>query len=144
MDIEWISNGYRMDYQSDNNPKSIRYQSEYNNKYMSENDNTTPFDPSTIIDELIVEMGMENDEPEKVKALKQAMQKQMNHVILNTASMNLEPEVIDYVMEQYSDEDEIEFLFAEIIRHSPEAQEAIIIALDEFKEQTLNAFNSFK
>ena len=111
---------------------------------MTDSDNTTPFDPSTIIDELIVEMGMKNDEPEKVKALKQAMQKQMNHVILNTASMNLEPEVIDYVMEQYSDEDEIEFLFAEIIRHSPEAQEAIIIALSEFKEQTLNAFNSFK
>ena len=111
---------------------------------MTDNDNTTPFDPRTIIDELIVEMGMENDEPEKVKALKQAMQKQMNHVILNTASMNLEPEVIDYVMEQYGDEDEIEFLFAEIIRHSPEAQEAIAIALDEFKEQTLHAFNKFK
>ena len=111
---------------------------------MTDSDNTTPFDPSVIIDELIVEMGMENDEPEKVKALKQAMQKQMNHVILNTASMNLEPEVIDYVMNVYGEhEDEPEFLFAEIIRHSPEAQEAIIIALNEFKEETLKAFSDF-
>lgn len=112
---------------------------------MKDNNNTTPFDPSAIIDDLIKKMGMENDEPEKVKALKQAMQKQMNHVILNTASMNLEPEVIDYVMNVYGEhEDEPEFLFAEIIRHSPEAQEAIIIALDEFQEHILSAFNSFK
>jgi len=111
---------------------------------MAEDNKTTPFDPSTIIDDLIKAMGMEKEDPAKVKALKEDMQKQMNHVILNTASMNLEPAVIDYVLRQYDEEKEIEFLFAEIIRHSPEAQEAIVIALEEFKEQTLEAFNEFK
>ncbi|MBN2087920.1 hypothetical protein JW758_06265 [Candidatus Peregrinibacteria bacterium] len=110
---------------------------------MTDSNSTTPFDPRTIIDDLMKEMGMENEDSDKVKELKEAMQKQMNDVILNTASMNLEPEIIDYVMEKSDDDDDIEFVFAEIIKHSPEAQEAIIIALYEFKEETLGAFKRF-
>ena len=102
----------------------------------------TTFDPDEIINLLIEEMGMKDEDPEKVSALKQAMEQQMYHVILSTAAMHVEPAVIDGVLKEFANEESPELLFAELIRHSPASQEAILEALNDFYDETIDAFKT--
>ena len=111
---------------------------------MDGDDLQNTFDPKGFIDSLIAEMGMHDAPPEKLDELKSGIEQQMNHIILNTASTNLDPEATDYVLERYKDVENPTQLFIQIIRHNPDAQLAILDALDEFKEQTLSAFKRLK
>ena len=104
----------------------------------------TTFDPKQFIDSLIEEMGMQNEAPEKVEALKKNIEEQMNHIVLSTASLNLDPEIMDYVLEEYKDEEDIGFLLSKIIEYSAHTQLAILDALDEFREETLMVYNRIK
>jgi hypothetical protein len=111
---------------------------------MNKTNSDNTFDPKGFIDSLIAEMGMQDAPSEKLSELKSGIEQQMTHVILNTASMNLDPEALDYVMETYKDIENPLQLFIQIIKYNPSAQLAILDALDEFREQTLEAFNKFR
>jgi len=100
----------------------------------------TGFDPDEFIDSIIQEMGMGNEDPEKLEELKMHLETQMDFVIMNTASLYIEPDVIDGIMQRYPDINDTSFLFAEMVKASDKTQWAIITALDEFREETLNAY----
>jgi hypothetical protein len=111
---------------------------------MNEEDTQNTFNPQEFINSLIAEMGLQDEEPEKVEQLKNGIEKQMTDIILNTASLNLDPEVMDYVTERYMDvENPLQF-FIQLIKHDFGAQIAVLDALDKFKEQTLSVFNRLK
>ncbi len=104
----------------------------------------TKFDPKQFIDSLIEEMGMQNEAPEKVEELKKNIEAQMNHIIMNTASLYIEPEIVDYVLGEYKDEEDIGILLSQIIKHSAHTQLAILDALDDFREEALMVYNRIK
>ena len=104
----------------------------------------TTFDPKQFIDSLIEEMGMQNEAPEKVEELKKNIEEQMNHIVLSTASLNMDPEIMDYVLEEYKDEEDIGFLLSKIIEYSAHTQLAIYDALDDFREETLMVYSRIK
>lgn len=104
----------------------------------------TKFDPKQFIDSLIEEMGMHNEAPEKIEKLKNNIEIQMAHIISNTASLYMDPEIMDYVLEEYKDEEDIGFLISKIIEYSAHTQLAILDALDDFREETLMVYNRIK
>lgn len=106
---------------------------------MNEESNTS-FDIRAYVDTLINEMGMQDTEEHKLEALKLSMYKQINYIMMNTASLYLEPEVIDYVMNEYGNTDDPFYIYSQFIKHSPLVQVAIMEELDKFAEQTIKAY----
>lgn len=111
---------------------------------MNNDTEITVFDPNEFIDSMIEEMGMEDAEPEKRMMLKEYLERQLDHAVATAASQFLNPEAIDRVVEEYRNMGNAAYLFQKCIQQSPEAQWAILSALEEFKEQTLNAYFSIK
>jgi hypothetical protein len=111
---------------------------------MFTNENDITFDPQGLIDSLIDEMGLRNETPEKVAALKEKMMIQIAHIVLSTAAMHVEPEVYDKVLGYAETIKDPAHLYAELIKGSEEAQIAILQALYEFKNQTLDAYRKIK
>ena len=105
---------------------------------------TEQFDPYVFLDELIEEMGMQNEDAEKLSRLREAMLEALSRQLFHAASENLEPEAIDMVMEDMKDEEDAGFILQELMQTSPGAQLAMLGALEEFRKQTLEAFNNFK
>jgi len=102
------------------------------------------FDAYAYIDDLVEEMGMKDENPVKLAGLKSAMMEALGRHLFQAASESLEDRVIDVVMEELKDEEDVEFILQELVRTSPGAQMAMLAALDEFKEHTLEAFNKLK
>jgi hypothetical protein len=109
-----------------------------------EENNTEQFDPYVLIDELIEEMGIQNEDPVKLAGLKEAMFEALGHQLFNAAAENIEDEVIDAVMDDLKDEKDAGFILRELMQASPGAQLAMLGAVKEFKENTLEAFNKLK
>ena len=107
---------------------------------MNEQETENTFNPKEFVDSLIADMDMQDEDPEKVEQMRSSIEQQMTHVISNTASLNLDPEVFDYVLERYGDVENPTQFFIQVIKHDPEAQVAILNALDKFREQILGAF----
>ncbi|MFH0837732.1 MAG: hypothetical protein V1880_00495 [Patescibacteria group bacterium] len=105
---------------------------------------TENFDMNAYLDELIEEMGMQDEDRLKLAGLKQAMIEALTRQIFQAAAENIEPEVIDMVMEELKDEEDPGFIIQELLQTSPGAQVAMLEALDEFKKTTLEAFNKLK
>lgn len=106
--------------------------------------NDEQFDPYAYIDELIEEMGMQDEDAGKLASLRKAMFEALSRQLFSAAAENLEPEVIDVVMEDLKDEEDAGFILRELMLTSPGAQLAMLAALTEFREQTLEAFNKLK
>jgi hypothetical protein len=104
----------------------------------------TTFDVKEFIDSLIYDMGMKDEDPEKVKILRDGIEKQINEIMLNTASLYTDPEVIDMILEEYKDQDDLAYLCAKLIEYSPRVQLEIFNALDDFRNQTMEAYNFLK
>lgn len=111
---------------------------------MVEEDKSEQFNPFALIDELIEEMGMQNEDPVKLAGLKEAMFEALGHQLFNAAAENIEDEVIDAAMEDMKDEKDAGFILRELMQTSPGAQLAMLGAVKEFKENTLEAFNKLK
>ena len=111
---------------------------------MTENNyKNTEFDINAFLNSMVEEMGMENEDPEKLEMLKERMTKQMNQVIMDAVSMHLEDEVIDYVMENHGNSPDPFYIYTLFIKYSPNVQLGIIEALDEFRERTLKFYNTY-
>lgn len=102
------------------------------------------FDPHEFIQSMIREMGMENAPSEKLEELTRNIEFQMTDVMMNTASQSVEPEVFDYILSKEKDEKDPLRLFIKIIEASPQAQYDILEAFDDFREQTIKAYNILK
>jgi len=103
-----------------------------------------PIDINQFIDSLIEEMGMDDVAPDKQLELKEHMLRELDHRVSTAASQSLSPEAIDEVAESYSEITDLTYLIQECVKKSPEAQKAILEAMEEFKEQTLNAYFQIK
>jgi len=110
---------------------------------MPEN-NSDQFNPYQFIDELIVKMGMQNEDPVKLAGLKKAMFEALTRQLFQAAQDNIEPEVVDMVMEDLKDVDDPLIIIQELVQTSPAAQLAMLDALDIFTENTLEAFSKLK
>lgn len=105
---------------------------------------TDHFDAFDFIDGLIEEMGMQNEDPIKLQTLKQAMFEALTRHLLQAAQDNIEPEVVDFVLEELKDEPNPAVLVQTLIQTSPMAQIAMLAALEEFRANTLEAYNYLK
>jgi len=103
-------------------------------------DQNTPFEPNQFLDQLIEEMGLQNEAPEKVEVLKEKMAQTLHDRLFEAASEAIEPEVIDAVMDEQDEEKELWTFILELLKRSPAAQEAMTQALEDFRAETLEAF----
>lgn len=108
------------------------------------NNNSDHFDPNVFIDELIEEMGMQNEDRDKLAKLKKAMLDSLILQLLQAAQDSIEPEVIDMVLEELQDETDSLLITQKLAQASPSVQLALLEALDTFREDTLEAFNILK
>lgn len=102
------------------------------------------FDPFVYVDELVEEMGMQNEDPARLEDFKKAMLEALMRQLYQAAQDNIEPETMEMVMEDLKDEEDPGFILQEMIQTSPGAQVAMLLALDEFRENTLEAYNRLK
>jgi len=107
-------------------------------------DNMEQFDVIAFLDGLIEQMGLQNESPTELKALRENMSEALHNELFRAASENLEPEVIDAVLEDMKDEEDNMFILMELIKSSPGAQLAMVEAIENFKENTMTAFNKVK
>lgn len=102
------------------------------------------FNAFAYVDELIEEMGMQNEDPIKLEGLKKAMVEALMRQLFQAAEDNVEPETMDMVMEDLKDEEDPGYILRQMVLTSPGAQVAMLLALDEFRENTLEAYNKLK
>ena len=110
---------------------------------MTDNENEQ-FDALIFIDDLIEEMGLQNEEPDKLTRLKEAMLQALTRQVFQAAEMAIEPEAVDAVMEELAEEEDPGFIVRELLHASPGAQLAMMEALQEFRLTTLEAYNKLK
>jgi hypothetical protein len=110
---------------------------------MTKND-SEQFDLPKFLDELIEEMGLQGEDAGKLETLKSGMTEALNNELFRAASENIEPEIIDSVMDDLRDEEDAGVIITELIKSSPGAQVAMLQALDGFRETTLEAYNQLK
>ena len=96
--------------------------------------------PDEFLDTLLIDMDMDIATPE-VQQLRDNMEQQLTSDMLNAASMELDPETLDNTLEKCKDIESPTQVFIQIIRDNPEAQIAMLEAMDIFREQTLEMFN---
>lgn len=95
------------------------------------------FHRDNFIRDLMTHMGSDAKSPH-TGALKTAMEKQLDAVILKAALSHLEPDVVDAVSREFP-EAEADYLMHRIMLKSPESQLAVLAALDEFYDQSVEA-----
>ena len=71
------------------------------------------------------------------------MEKRINHLVINAISLYVEPDVIDETLIQHGDLEDISEFVQKLAQKSPLTQMAIIEALDNFYEETVEAYKSF-
>lgn len=103
---------------------------------------TTGFDPNDFVQSLIHDMGFQNEPPDKLNGLKEDLINQMTTVVLNAVSLYSEPETMEHLAAKYKDDKDLVYFVQELTRHSPRTQMAVLHALDQFYDQTLDAFNA--
>jgi len=110
---------------------------------MSEQNTPLMIDPDKFVEGLLNEMGFADKTDEQKQKLTDQINSQLNHVILNTISLNLEPEVITIVVDHFEEEKDPITLIRELVKRSPGCQIALIEALEKFKEETLEIYNKY-
>ncbi|GEM_PF-4334484 len=100
------------------------------------------FDPKDFLQSLMREMKFDREPEDKRQPLEKMLLNQMNEVVLNTASLHLNREVMEELAVRNPDEKDFEYFLQQVIRYSPKTQLAILHALDQFYDQTLDAFKA--
>lgn len=108
-------------------------------------DNTNDiFDPIAFLDELIEKMGLQHQPRQELETLKEGMAEALHREIFQAAADAMEPEVVDMILERYPDEEDTWFLITEMVKTSPQAQIAMMQAVNEFETNTLETLNHLK
>ncbi len=103
---------------------------------------TTGLDPHDFVQSLIRDMGFQNEPPARLTGLREDLINQMTTVILNTVSLYVEPEILERLAAEYQNEKDVVNFIKELMRYSPRTHLMVLHALDEFYDQTLDAFNT--
>lgn len=98
------------------------------------------FNPIIFIDDLVEAMGMQNQDEESLKKLKQSMMQALYDDIMQAAMENLEPEIIEATMEKMQNEKDPVFIIQEMLTSSPAVHKAAQETLEEFKKNTMEVF----
>lgn len=101
---------------------------------------TSTFDPESFLDQLIEEMRFDKEAPEKVEMLKEGLAITLHNKMFDAASQAIEPEVVEAAVEKYADEKDLWQFMLKLLQMSPAAQAAMTEAIEEFKDETLAAY----
>lgn len=76
--------------------------------------------------------------------MRTALETQITHLIINAIALYVERDVIDEAFIQYNDLENMAEFIKNLAEKSPSAQMAILEALDNFYEETVQMYNEFK
>lgn len=97
------------------------------------------FDINDFIESLLKKMHLNSAPAYKKNELAELLKSQVSGIILNTASLYLEPHVIDKICDKYRDEKDPFYFMRQLISASPKTQRAILEELDRFYDHILLA-----
>ena len=102
------------------------------------------FKPDAYIAALMEDIGFKNAPENERAQMAEALSEQVNYLILNSISMYVEPEQIDETLINHGDLEDLAEFIEKLVEISPEAQYAIIEALDRFYMETVETHQRFK
>ena len=105
---------------------------------------TTYFNPDVYIDTLMEDIGFKDASEEEAKQMRDGLSEQLTHLILNAISLYVEPDQIDEALVQYGDLDDLAKFIQKLVETSPEAQLAIVEALDNFYNEMVETYQHFQ
>ncbi|GAF71126.1 unnamed protein product [marine sediment metagenome] len=111
------------------------------------NKSTTPatyFDPNAYITSLMEDIGFSDASGEEKEQMYKGLSEQTSHLILNAVSLYVEPEQIDEALVQHGDLNNLAEFIKKLVEISPEAQLAILEALDGFYAEIVETYEHFK
>lgn len=107
---------------------------------MTQNDQTTlAFSPIKFIESLMNEMGFEKSDSATQDEMATELNKQVNSIILNTASLYADEDVLDETLANDENEN-LADVTRQLINMSPDLQAKIIEELDKFYNETVESF----
>lgn len=105
---------------------------------------TTYFDPDAYIESLMKDIGFGDASSEEKEQMYKGLNEQITHLILNAISLYVEPEQIDEALMKHGDLKDLGEFIEKLVETSPEAQMAIVEALDSFYAETVETYEEFK
>ncbi len=102
------------------------------------------FEPETYIEDLMKDIGFGNVPEDEKKQIHDGLNEQITQIILNSTSLYVEPEQIDETLASYGNLKDLGKFIEKLIEASPDAQMAIIEALDKFYAETIESYEYFK
>lgn len=105
--------------------------------------NINVFNPNVYIDDLLNDIGFGEAPEEQKSQMAKALNEQVTQLILNAISMYVEPEQIDETLINHGDLEDLAEFIEKLVEISPEAQYAIIEALDRFYLEIVETYEGF-
>jgi len=101
------------------------------------------FDPDAYIDSLMEDIGFGDATEAEKDQMYKGLSDQITDLVLNSISLYVEPEQIDEALIRNADLKELGKFVEKLVEISPEAQFAIIEALDRFYQETVDTYEEF-
>ena len=101
------------------------------------------FEPDTYINSLMDDIGFGEATDEQRDQMYKGLSDQVTHLILNAISLYVEPEDLDEGLIRNADLKDLSKFIEDLVETSPEAQYAIIEALDRFYQETVETYEEF-
>lgn len=113
---------------------------------MDEKNTPSPayFDPDAYISSLMGAIGFEDASDSEKDELYELLLEQMNRIVLNAISKSVDGEQLDEALVNEKNNDDLSQFVRRLVKNSPEAQIAVVEALDSFYEQSLDAHKRLK
>ena len=105
---------------------------------------TIYFDPDAYIESLMKDLGFDKAPKEEQDQMYKELNEQITHLVTNAVSLYVEPEQIDETLINYEDLKDVGEFIEKLVEISPEAQVAIIEALERFYDETVETYEHFK
>ncbi|MBU1017722.1 hypothetical protein KKA33_01700 [Patescibacteria group bacterium] len=102
------------------------------------------FEPGAYLESLMEDIGFKDASENERAQMSEALSEQVNYLILNAITLYVEPEQIDETLINSGDLEDLATFIEKLVEISPEAQYAIIEALDRFYTETVETYDSFK
>lgn len=104
----------------------------------------TYFEPKVFVDSLMKDIGFENAGEKQQEEMRKGLNEQISHLIVNAISLYVEPEQMDEAITKHGDLEDLSKFIEKLVEISPEAQMAIVEALDNFYTETVETYEHFK
>jgi hypothetical protein len=101
------------------------------------------FEPVAYINSLMEDIGFGDASESEREQMYKGLNEQVTHLVLNAISLYVEPEQIDEALIRNADLKELGEFVQKLVEISPEAQFAIIEALDRFYQETVDTYEEF-